>query len=132
MRIIKDKVVWIDILKPNRGDLEFLKKKHKFHPIILDELLHPGGRLMIHILLGLLQVIALDIDRPDFDAARELDLALTQRVGVQVAKRIDGVPKRHGRTEARAIVQHLDEDHQGTRQKIQTPLAHRCVDAGKV
>jgi len=40
MRIVKGKATWIDILKPTRNDLEFLKKQHKFHPIILDELLH--------------------------------------------------------------------------------------------
>lgn len=34
------KVVWIDILKPTKSDIDFLKKQHKFHPIILDELLH--------------------------------------------------------------------------------------------
>ncbi len=40
MRVVKGKISWIDILNPNRGDLEYLKKLHKFHPIILDELLH--------------------------------------------------------------------------------------------
>jgi len=44
MRIIKDKVMWIDILRPSRTDLEFLKKQHDFHPIILDELLHFSNR----------------------------------------------------------------------------------------
>ena len=40
MRIVKGKITWIDILNPTRADLELLKKHHKFHPIILDELLH--------------------------------------------------------------------------------------------
>lgn len=44
MRIIKDKITWIDIIKPTRDDLDFLKKQHKFHPIILDELLHFSTR----------------------------------------------------------------------------------------
>ena len=44
MRVIKNKVTWIDIVKPTRSDLEFLKKQHKFHPIILDELLHLSMR----------------------------------------------------------------------------------------
>ncbi|OGY62945.1 MAG: hypothetical protein A2745_00595 [Candidatus Harrisonbacteria bacterium RIFCSPHIGHO2_01_FULL_44_13] len=44
MRIIKGKVTWIDILKPTRDDLEFLRKQHPFHPIILDELLHLSSR----------------------------------------------------------------------------------------
>lgn len=38
--VIKGKATWIDILKPTRADLEFLKKQHRFHPVILDELLH--------------------------------------------------------------------------------------------
>ena len=44
MRVVKGKVTWIDIVKPNRSDLEYLKKQHKFHPIILDELLHFSNR----------------------------------------------------------------------------------------
>ena len=44
MRVITNKVTWIDIVKPTRSDLEFLKKQHKFHPIILDELLHLSMR----------------------------------------------------------------------------------------
>jgi magnesium transporter len=44
MRIIKGEITWIDILKPTREDLEFLKKQHDFHPIILDELLHLSSR----------------------------------------------------------------------------------------
>ncbi len=38
------KVVWIDILKPTKSDVDFLKKQHNFHPIILDELLHFSSR----------------------------------------------------------------------------------------
>lgn len=38
------KVTWIDILKPTKTDIDFLKKQHKFHPIILDELLHLSAR----------------------------------------------------------------------------------------
>jgi magnesium transporter len=37
-------VTWIDILKPVKADIDFLKKQHKFHPIILDELLHLSAR----------------------------------------------------------------------------------------
>lgn len=45
MKIIKnDKITWVDILKPTSHDLDFLKKQHKFHPIILDELLQPSAR----------------------------------------------------------------------------------------
>lgn len=38
------KVTWIDILKPTKADIDFLKKQHRFHPIILDELLHLSNR----------------------------------------------------------------------------------------
>ncbi|MEK7192135.1 MAG: CorA family divalent cation transporter [Patescibacteria group bacterium] len=44
MWITKGKTVWIDILNPNKADIDFLKKQHKFHPIILDELLHLSSR----------------------------------------------------------------------------------------
>ncbi len=39
-----DNAAWIDILKPTKSDIDFLKKQHKFHPIILDELLHLSNR----------------------------------------------------------------------------------------
>lgn len=45
MRIIKrNKLTWIDVLKPTKKDIEFIRKQHKFHPIILDELLHASAR----------------------------------------------------------------------------------------
>ena len=45
MKIIKNKTVtWIDITKPTKQDIEFVAKQHKFHPIILDELLHLSAR----------------------------------------------------------------------------------------
>lgn len=44
MRIIKGKLTWIDVLKPTKKDIEFIRKQHKFHPIILDELLHTSAR----------------------------------------------------------------------------------------
>ncbi|MBI3046459.1 MAG: hypothetical protein HYY86_02930 [Candidatus Harrisonbacteria bacterium] len=44
MRIIKDKLTWIDVQDPTKKDIEFIRKQHKFHPIILDELLHPSAR----------------------------------------------------------------------------------------
>lgn len=47
MRTVKGKVTWVDILKPNEADLAAIKKLHNFHPIILDELLHPSPRIRI-------------------------------------------------------------------------------------
>ena len=44
MRIIKGKLTWIDVQNPTKKDVEFIRKQHKFHPIILDELLHTSAR----------------------------------------------------------------------------------------
>ncbi len=44
MRIIKGKLTWIDVQNPTKKDIEFIRKQHKFHPIILDELLHTSAR----------------------------------------------------------------------------------------
>lgn len=44
MRIIKHKLTWIDIQGPTKKDVEFIRKQHKFHPIILEELLHASAR----------------------------------------------------------------------------------------
>ena len=44
MVTVKGKVTWTDILRPTKGDAETLKKKYNFHPIILDEILHPSAR----------------------------------------------------------------------------------------
>jgi magnesium transporter len=44
MRIIKHKLTWIDVQNPTKKDLEFIRKQHRFHPIILDELLHTSAR----------------------------------------------------------------------------------------
>lgn len=44
MRIIKGKFTWIDVQNPTKKDIEFIRKQHKFHPTILDELLHTSAR----------------------------------------------------------------------------------------
>jgi len=50
MKIIKNKnVTWIDIAKPTKQDIEFVAKQHKFHPIILDELLHVSAHSRVEI-----------------------------------------------------------------------------------
>lgn len=45
-----ENITWIDILKPTKADIDFLKKQHKFHPIILDELLHLSNRSRVELL----------------------------------------------------------------------------------
>jgi magnesium transporter len=48
MRSIKGKkITWIDVFKPTEEDIAALKKNHNFHPVILDELLHPSSRTHI-------------------------------------------------------------------------------------
>lgn len=50
MKIIKNKNnTWIDIVKPTKEDIEFIAKQHKFHPIILDELLHVSAHSRVDI-----------------------------------------------------------------------------------
>src|SRR3989344_666149 len=44
MRIIKHKLAWIDVQNPTKKDVEYIRDQHKFHPIILDELLHTSAR----------------------------------------------------------------------------------------
>ena len=47
MKIVKEKLTWIDITKPTEKDIEFVRKQEKFHPIILDELLHTSARARV-------------------------------------------------------------------------------------
>ena len=42
--IIKNRITWLDIIKPNQEDFEFLKREFNFHPIILEELQKPSAR----------------------------------------------------------------------------------------
>jgi magnesium transporter len=44
MRVIKQKLIWLDIQNPTKKDIEFVRKQHRFHPIILEELLHASAR----------------------------------------------------------------------------------------
>lgn len=44
MEVLKGKVTWIDIVKPNKSDIDYLRGLHDFHPIILDEILHATAR----------------------------------------------------------------------------------------
>lgn len=49
MTIVKGKITWIDVLNPTKSDIEYIKKQHDFHPIILDELLHFSARSKVEI-----------------------------------------------------------------------------------
>ena len=44
MITVKGRVNWIDIKQPRTADLDFLQKRHKFHSLILEEILHSSIR----------------------------------------------------------------------------------------
>jgi magnesium transporter len=50
MKIIKNKsITLVDIYKPTKEDIEFVAKQHKFHPVVLDELLHASARSRVEM-----------------------------------------------------------------------------------
>src|SRR3989344_6532056 len=50
MKIIKHKsITWIDIFNPTKKDIEYVGKQGRFHPIILDELLHASARSKVEL-----------------------------------------------------------------------------------
>jgi magnesium transporter len=49
MKIIGEKVRWIDITMPNQQDIRFLKSNFQIHPIILEELLGPSARSKVEV-----------------------------------------------------------------------------------
>ena len=82
MRSIKGKkVTWIDLFKPTEEDIVALKKVHNFHPIILDELLHPSSRTHIEQYDGYLFLV---YHFPEYDQETktsrrsEIDLLITK------------------------------------------------------
>jgi len=38
------KVTWIDIRGPAKEDVQFLKNRYHFHPLVLEELVTPSHR----------------------------------------------------------------------------------------
>lgn len=88
MKVIKNnKATWIDILNPTREDIEVLKKKHRFHPVILDELLHPSLRSRVEKYDGYL---FLTYHLPIYDRAiktsrrAEVDFLITKKEVITV------------------------------------------------
>lgn len=47
MDVIEGKIKWIDIAKPTKHDVAYLRTLHDFHPLILDELLHVSERAKV-------------------------------------------------------------------------------------
>ncbi len=46
-QIKKNNITWIDIENPQKEDLDFLEKKFKIHPVILNELVSPSSRTKV-------------------------------------------------------------------------------------
>ncbi len=44
MHLVKGKTTWVDIVDPGKQDVEYIKKIHDFHPIIMDEIMHASAR----------------------------------------------------------------------------------------
>lgn len=81
MQTIKGKITWIDIFKPNTSDIEALKRHHDFHPVILDELLHPSTRGRVeHYKTYLFIVYHVPVYDPKTRTSRraELDILVTK------------------------------------------------------
>ncbi|MDO8602081.1 MAG: CorA family divalent cation transporter [bacterium] len=81
MQIIKGKTTWIDIFKPNNGDIEALKKHYDFHPVILNELLQPSTRGRVeHYKTYLFIVYHIPVYDPKTRTSRraEIDILVTK------------------------------------------------------
>ncbi len=88
MVTVKGKVTWTDILRPTKGDAETLKKKYNFHPIILDEILHPSARSRVEKYNNyLFLTYHLPFYDPILKTARraEIDFLITKKIVKYVA-----------------------------------------------
>ncbi len=81
MNVLEGKIKWIDIEKPTKHDLVYLRTLYEFHPLILDELLHPSERAKVEQYESYLY---LTYHFPVYDPQRrtsrraELDFLITQ------------------------------------------------------
>ncbi len=57
MKIIGEKIRWIDITMPNQQDIHFLKSNFQIHPIILEELLGPSARSKVEVFNNYLYLV---------------------------------------------------------------------------
>lgn len=80
-------IKWIDITSPTGLDIIFLKKNFNFHPIVLDELLHPSDRCKAEIYDSYILIV---IHLPNYDSnmrsARqaEIDILATKDAFITV------------------------------------------------
>ena len=82
MHIVKGKKVsWIDIHRPTKDDIEYLRKTYKFHPVILEELKQPSFRARVEHYDDYLFLV---FHMPHYDFAtrtsvkREIDFLITK------------------------------------------------------
>ncbi len=88
MNIIKHKKnIWIDIKNPDKKDLGYLKKKFKFHPITMDELLTPTIRPRVehydHYLYMVIHFPLYDVKRKT-NRSVEIDFLITPNALITV------------------------------------------------
>lgn len=57
-RIIQGpKVTWIDIQNPGKEDIDFLREKYSFHPLVMEELIPPIWRTKVEVFPGYLFLV---------------------------------------------------------------------------
>lgn len=81
MSTIKGKTTWFDTIKPNTADIEQIAKLHRFHPLILEELLRPSTRGRIeHYQTYLFMVYHVPVYDPKTKTSRraEIDILTTK------------------------------------------------------
>lgn len=105
MRSLKGKnITWYDVVKPTEEDVAEIKKLHKIHPVIANELLHNSGRTRIEHYDGYLFIV---YHFPEYDPASktshrtELDLIVTKNkiitVHYEQSKQLDALFEQLGK-----------------------------------
>jgi len=82
-----ENVEWVDILKPQTKDIEFLKKKFRFHDVILKEIAEPSVRAHVERYDGyIFMVYYFPIFNPHEQTSRraEIDFLITKNAVVTV------------------------------------------------
>jgi len=81
MEIIKGKITWVDVARPTQKDLDWLREKFHFHPVIIQELKDPSDHPLVEIYDHYLYLIS---QFPAYDEAEkisrrsELDILVTK------------------------------------------------------
>lgn len=77
------KVTWVDIQNPTKNDVQYLREKFNFHPLILGELIPPGHRAKVEhhrdYLFMILYYPVYDKEKKE-TRSRELDIIVTKDI----------------------------------------------------